>query len=433
MGVVKKTFLWINVHLALAIIAGLILPVGMALAAGDDHKPITRELMELVEKYPEIHEMLSASIAEAKKINPDFKTNPVQSFPDYCDFIDTASELIPQDVLENPSSLQRDQILQSICYFYFLIDQPLPQLEDKELFKNSIQFYEPFSTWLRDFANTWGSFLDTEASWDMDVYRQFYDDPRFGLQMGWYESPTNWNTFNQFFARNLKSPEARPVSSKADPSVVVSPADSVPHGIWAINGDSKIRREGGMKLKLATYYNIKDLLGEDSRYKDAFAGGVLTHTFLNVNDYHHYHFAVGGTVKEMKKITQNTALEVKWSPEQGKYIPIDSMGWQFSHTRGYVIVDTGMYGLVALIPMGMAQVSSVNFEENIKVGTVCEKGDRLGWFLFGGSDFVMLFQKEAGFKLTAPLEANSDSGHGMPTYKHILMGEVYGVMIGLNR
>jgi len=100
----------------------------------------------------------------------------------------------------------------------------------------------------------------------------------------------------------------------------------------------------------------------DSEYKDAFANGVLTHTFLNVFDYHRYHFAVGGTIVEKKIIQQNVALEVEWSPEQGRYIPIDSIGWQFSQTRGYVIVDTGEFGLVVLIPMGMAQVSSVNFE-----------------------------------------------------------------------
>ena len=155
-----------------------------------------------------------------------------------------------------------------------------------------------------------------------------------------------------------------------------------------------------------------------------------------MNDYHRYHFAVGGTVREQNIISQNVALEVMWSPEQGEYVPIDSTGWQFSQTRGCVVVDTGKYGLVALIPMGMAQVSSVNFEENVKVGVTFNKGDMLGNFLFGGSDFVMLFQECAGFEITAPVAdeavTNTDpgSGHGGTTYKHILMGEKYGVMKG---
>jgi hypothetical protein len=51
-------------------------------------------------------------------------------------------------------------------------------------------------------------------------------------------------------------------------------------------------------------------------------------------------------------------------------------------------------------------------------GSDHEKGEMLGNFLFGGSDFVMLFQKHAGFELTATPDI------------HILMGKKYGVMKG---
>jgi len=58
----------------------------------------------------------------------------------------------------------------------------------------------------------------------------------------------------------------------------------------------------------------------------------------------------------------------------------------------------------------------------------------LGNFLFGGSDFIMLFQERAGFEITAPTEdkivtkSGSDHGRRVTTYKHVLMGEEYGVM-----
>jgi phosphatidylserine decarboxylase precursor len=282
----------------------------------------------------------------------------------------------------------------------------------------------------------WGSFLDTEASWSEKTYQEFYNDPRFGLQEGWYESPSNWKTFNQFFAKYLKTPDMRPIASPKDPAIVVSPADAVPQGVWAIDGNSNIQVKGGLKVKLARFYSVNDLLGKDSKYKDAFANGVLTHTFLNVNDYHRYHFAVGGKILEKENIQQNVALEVAWSPKQGKYVPLDSTGWQFSQTRGYVIVDTGEYGLVALIPMGMAQVSSVNFEDNVRVGATRKKGDMLGNFFFGGSDFIILFQEKAGFELTAPAihhiisKPEADHGNKLTIYKHLLMGEKYGVMKG---
>ena len=63
-------------------------------------------------------------------------------------------------------------------------------------------------------------------------------------------------------------------------------------------------------------------------------------------------------------------------------------------TRGCVIIETEKYGLVALLPIGMSQVSSVNFEDTIKVGNAVKKGEMLGYFLFGGSDFIMLFQRK---------------------------------------
>ena len=399
---------------------------GAVSAEGSNHKPITKELIKLIEDNPEIGDMLERSIAEAYKVNTDPQTNPVQSLSDYYDFIDRASECLPQDLLDGfPHLSEHEQMLQGICYPYFLVNQPLPELENKGLFKNTLQYYEPFAAWMRDFAVARGEYADSEKSWNEEIYREIYNDPDFGLQEGWYESPENWKTFNQFFSKYLKSPDMRPVVSPDDPAVVTSPADSVPEGVWRIDKNSNIRIKGGLKIKLATYYSVHDLLGEDSEYRNAFANGKLTHTFLNVFDYHRYHFAVGGTVKEKEIIAANVALDLLWSEEQGKYVPLDSTGWQFTQTRGYVIVDTGEYGLVALIPMGMAQVSSVNFEDNVKVGSVHKKGDMLGTFLFGGSDFIMLFQEKAGFKITAPLASKKD--YEM-SYKHLLVGEEYGRM-----
>ena len=412
-GITSKKNFYLFVIFITSILALSIISMG-----DGGHKQITLELIDLVNKNPEIGKMLEESIAEAKETNPDPETNPVQNLSEYYNFIDNESDLIPQDVLKNPSTLTRDQISQSIYYFYFLVGQPLPELENKHLYRNSIQYYEPFSSWLRNFADIWGKFLDTNESWNQTIYQEFYNDPIYGLQNEWYESPSNWSTFNQFFARHLKSPNERPIASPSDPAVVVSPADSVPQGIWAIDNNSRIQVENGLKIKCVRYFSVEDLLGNDSAYKDAFADGVLTHTELDVNDYHRFHFAVGGVVKDKRIIQQNVSLDAKWYSRLGEYDSVDSTGWQFSQTRGYVIVDTGKYGLVALIPMGMAQVSSVNFEDDVKVGTVHKKGDMLGYFQFGGSDFIMLFQKRAGFKITA-------TGRD-----HLLMGKKYGIMKG---
>lgn len=398
-------------------------------ASVEKHEPATVELMALADKDPELKSLLIKSIGLAKTENPDRATNPAQTLDEFYAFIDWATFALPWNILKDQSyPLLYDQIDQSLDYFYFAIDRPLPELEGKGLYRNSLQYHEPFRSWLIRFVRSWGAYLDTTGSWDNEFYKKAYEDKRFGLDRGWYEDPSRWTTFNQFFARYLKSPDQRPIARPEDRSVVVAPADSVPQGVWEIDANSNLVSKKGVEVKSSTVYSIKDLLGKNSAYRDAFANGVLTHTFLDVDDYHRYHFPVGGTVKEIKIISQDDAVggTIAWSPEKKKYL-LDSAtpGWQFIETRGYVIIQTENYGLVALIPVGMSQVSSVNFEKNIQVGATFKKGDMLGYFLFGGSDFVMLFQKNAGFKLTAPMD-------GKDRYKHVLMGESIGVLTGAN-
>jgi phosphatidylserine decarboxylase len=412
----------------LIILAGIILVASPACRKAEEHQPITIRLINLSQEKPEIRQMLEKSIAGAKKVNPDRETNPVQSLSDYYNFIDRISRSLPNELLGQDalkalsSSTAIDRINQGLNYFVFLIDQPLPELEGQGLYKNSLQFYPPFSSWMRDFAIVRGAFLDTEESWNEKIYLQINNDPIWGLQKEWYEPPSNWKTFNQFFARKLSSPDMRPIASPDDPAVVVSPADSVPRGVWAIDGNSHIGVTG-VNVKGVTYYNIPDLLGKDSEYKHSFANGLFTHTFLDVFDYHHYHFAAGGMVKEKEIVQQNVGTEAEWNAEQRSYDIVEGTGWQFTQTRGYVIVDAGKYGLIALMPVGMDEVSSVNFEDSVQAGSTYQKGDMLGNFLFGGSDFVMLFQAKAGFEIVAPMENST-------TFKHLLAGEKYGVMRG---
>ena len=53
------------------------------------------------------------------------------------------------------------------------------------------------------------------------------------------------------------------------------------------------------------------------------------------------------------------------------------------------------------------------------MGARVEKGDPMGYFLFGGSDIVMVFQ--SGVNVDFLCEANEQN----EGYKHILMGEPY--------
>ena len=163
------------------------------------------------------------------------------------------------------------------------------------------------------------------------------------------------------------------------------------------------------------FNNVDDLLGVKSPYRGCFANGKLTHSFLDVNDYHRYHFPVSGTIKEIRKIRAIDAAGgiTIWDDDAKRYrLECDIPGWQMIETRGLVVIETENYGLVAVLPIGMSQISSINFVDGLKVGDKVKKGDEMGWFLFGGSDIVCLFQEEAGFQLA--------------TTSHILQGELLG-------
>jgi hypothetical protein len=86
----------------------------------------TIELMEIVEDNPNLRSMLIASIEKAKEINPDRNTNPAQNLEEYYEFVSRAETSMPWALLKKSEYPEIfDNTFQSLCYFYFLIDQPL--------------------------------------------------------------------------------------------------------------------------------------------------------------------------------------------------------------------------------------------------------------------------------------------------------------------
>ena len=287
-----------------------------------------------------------------------------------------------------------DQIDQGMGCLYFVCDQPLEELENKGYYHNSLMYHEPFSSWFAKFLAGSGEFLSTEDSWCDEYYQTALANPDFHLDDGTYESPDHWKSFNDFFARGLKDPSVRPIASSKDDSVVILPADSIPQGIWNIDENSRIiakepESKNGIAIKTGSLTDVSVLLGK-SAFADAFSNGTMPHTFLDISDYHRYHIPVSGIVREVLLISQYDAPGgvITWDEQAGRY--------------------------VAVIPVGMCQVSSVNFEDTIVPGAKVEKGDPLGYFMFGGSDIVMIFSEDLDFNLTAEAD------------EHYNMGEEYG-------
>ena len=381
------------------------------------HAPMTMELKSMLDVDPELMALMVKSLNAAAQINPDLDTNPAQSIDQLYSFLDWAAFCMPWNVLKDgkyPSLY--DHIDQSVDYFWFLVDQPLEELEGLGYYYPSLQYHEPISSWCKTYAESWGSYLSKPESWSEEYLNIFQHDDSFGLNNGWYEDPSNWNSFNDFFARRLSEPSVRPIAECA----LVAPADSKPQGVWQIDANGDLVQHEGVAIKSANFTSISQLIGEDSAYADSFANGTLTHTFLDVNDYHRYHFPIDGTILEVRKIPGTNAAGgvTVWDNDSKRYVLEDTIpGWQMIETRDCVILDTE-YGLVAILPIGMSQICSCNWEDTVKVGAKVKRGDPMGYFLFGGSDIVMIFQDKVDFKLLV----NEDKKGGL---QHVLMGEAY--------
>ena len=409
-------------------------PPGISAAA--ERPKVSASFKEVMNKHPDIRGLVEKSIAQASIINPDRKTNPVQSLNELYDFLDYTVTCMPWNIMpEERYNNFATKCDQSILYVYWLLDQPLEELEDKDLFYPSVEYLEPIYTWLTEYNNTWRDFLDSKASWKQAYLDMLLRDPSWNLDKGWYESPDHWHSFNEFFSRKLSGEDARPIAEPGDDSVVVSPADSLPQGVWAIDEDGMfyadpIQREDGVTIKDSTFVSVEQLLGEPgAEYAALFHDGILTHTYLNYDDYHRYHFPVSGVVEAVYKIPYANAVGgiVYWDEKKGLYVlESNSLSWQSVETRGCVLIRTA-YGMVAVIPVGMGQVSSVNFVETVKPGTEVKKGDELGYFLFGGSDCVMLFEGSSGFRLTV---GKGEKGGYSAGYRHVLCREEYGRFLG---
>jgi phosphatidylserine decarboxylase precursor len=331
------------------------------------HQPITREQITLLKLYPHLAKALEASIREAARPG-------VQTLAKYHQFLDAMVTLIPDN----------DNLMPALLEFQYLIGQSPGDVLRKD---------PAFQRWMRRFAEEWGRFLDTPES--AKQLPTFLSNPSYRLD-DYYVTPSGWLTFNQFFGRRVR-PGKRPIDGSCDDSVIVSPADAVYQGQWPIAEDSTVEVKG-------ITYSVLDLLG-DSPYRDRFRGGTFTHSFLNLNDYHFYHTPVGGIARELRKIRGEVWLDVVKRPD-GTLEAVDGVGFQFTQQRGLLTLESAV-GMVAVLPIGMAQVSSVNLTP--EVGASLFKGQDFGFFLFGGSDVITLFEPDR-VELVAEVGKHYDQG-----------------------
>lgn len=327
----------------------------------------------------------------------------IQTLADYLNYVNDLVTWTPRQ--QGDTRYIYDKIVE----FYFFLDQePLRSLQSPIEPGVEVQDLTPLSAWIVEFAQAWGSYMDTtESAKEIDSFRT---DPAFNWDE-YMAPPSGYFTFNQFFARHPK-PGMRPIAGLTDDSVIVSPADCTFVGAWRVNANSRIYVKENMLDIKGIQWSIHQLL-EGSDYAARFQGGLFTHSFLNTFDYHRWNAPVQGEVLEARVIQGQAYLDidVKRAIVDGEEVNVlnalDGTGYQFVQTRGLVVIDSPI-GLVACLPMGMAQVSSVVL--TAEVGAVLHKGEELGYFQFGGSDFVMVFERASNVQLISQPNVHYSQG-----------------------
>jgi phosphatidylserine decarboxylase len=416
----------------------------------DPKQPINKKLQILIHKHAYVGAFEAAIARVSKQQIPEL--DRIQTRSQFYWYLDALVTWIPElRIWEWQDKIyhERTDYLR-VTQFYYYFNQPELVALQSPIDPIAGQILTPLSLWLREFAVEWGEFLDTPES------AQYLESYKFGPEYAYQDYDggeagiSTYNSFNQWFSRTFKDIERlRPVAQPDEPRLIVFPAESTFVGQWTISTavGEPLPAEASIVVKHVAW-PIPELL-KDSPYAHEFDGGILVHSFLNIFDYHRQHAPAAGTILEARFIPGQVYLEVDLDilePEQqateasslanavipSRYLEAhDPTGYQFVQCRGLFVIQTAI-GKIAVLPMGMAHVSSVAFvkpgsqdlirlnqmeregrsyEEQVAlinskvqaevVGKTVGKGEMISSFLFGGSDIVMVFERRSNVNITA--------------------------------
>jgi len=194
------------------------------------------------------------------------------------------------------------------------------------------------------------------------------------------KSPFDYKTFNEFFFRALK-PGARPIA--ADESLAVFPADGR-HLAFQNVADAP-----GFYVKGATF-TLAELLGEaelpetERKLAHTFDQGAMLISRLCPVDYHRFHFPVGGTPQESRRIEG-------WLYSVSPLALRRNLRYLIANKREITLIESPEFGQVAMVEVGATNVGSIR--QTFMPGRPVAKGDEKGMFAFGGSCVITLFQR----------------------------------------
>lgn len=180
---------------------------------------------------------------------------------------------------------------------------------------------------------------------------------------------SDFPSFNAFFIRKLK-PERRPLA--AEPNVLAMPAD----GRYLVYPQFDQFLVKGQEFSLTAFLHDR---AAASRYSE----GSMAIIRLCPTDYHRFHFPCNGIASAARLI--NGPLFSVNPMALRKRISILS-----ENKRVVTEIETERFGTILYIEIGATSVGSIR--QTYRPGPI-SKGAEKGYFEFGGSCIVLLFEK----------------------------------------
>ncbi|KAF3056551.1 Phosphatidylserine decarboxylase proenzyme 2 [Daldinia childiae] len=385
------------------------------------YDPLVQDLVNFVYRTEDRNQSFSQAVKSATDPknggDGEMSQENISTLEDYFRFCDDLLKWVP--AVDTTVDTTDDALLRKLLVFYWVFNQPsVADYQTSIKPENAGSDPKWLSYWQVVYARALGSFLSTKES--TSKIWTFYENPLYNQESKLWQDPpepnNEWASFNQFFSRKWKDIDiARPLDQKEN--VIVSAADSK-------FGEDLPVEDGTVTIK-GFYWTIKKLVQGSVDFNVV----SFMHAFLGPTDYHRQHAPVSGRVVEAKVIQELVYLQVTDDPNHtglapdrgllvkkpflGKKRPgdltagrghdfyditaPDEPGYQWCQTRGVIVIETENHGKVAVLPIGMAQVSSVVL--TVKENDVVEKGQEISYFQFGGSDIVLIFEKPVHYSV----------------------------------
>ncbi len=226
------------------------------------------------------------------------------------------------------------------------------------------------------------------------------------------KSPFQFKTFNEFFYRALK-PGARPIAEGEE--VAVLPADGR-HLVFQDLDAAAGFYVKGEKFRLSSLFAEGKVPESQRDLTLRYRGGTMLISRLAPVDYHRFHFPVAGTATEARLLD---GVLYSVSPIALRR----NVRYLVSNKRMLTTVESPRVGSVMMVEIGATMVGSIR--QNYAAGLPVAKGEEKGYFKFGGSCVITLFERG---RIQVDGDLLEASSRQIETYAK--MGERLGVATG---